>query len=83
MEHHLIGNRPPTGQSKQQQVEEDNDEKIYSDEDLPTNVTGEKPYKVTKTMNLRPQDEIGWDKELDWKAKIMGRASGTILHGAA
>ena len=32
MKHHPTGDRPPTGQRKKQQVEEDNHDEIYSDE---------------------------------------------------
>ena len=57
MEHHPTGDKPPSGQGKKQQVEEDDHDKIDSDEEWPTNDPGEKSYKITKSVYIKPQDE--------------------------
>ena len=65
MEHRPADDRPPTGQRKKQQVEEDNQDEIYSDEKWLTNEPGEKSYKITKSIYIKPQDEYKWEEELE------------------
>ena len=71
MEHHRTGDSTPTGQNKKQ-VEEDNHDKIYSDEDFPTNEPREKLYKITKIVYLRPKDEDEWEEELNRQQVLVG-----------
>ena len=72
MEHHPAGDRPPTGQRKKQQEEEDNHDKIYSNEEWPTHEPGEKSYKITKSIYIKPQDEYKWEEELESQPVLVG-----------
>ena len=65
MEHRQAGDRPLAGKRKKQQEEEDNHDKIYSDEEWSTNEPGEKSYKITKIIYIKPQDEYKWEEELE------------------